>query len=312
MLYEEIRMKTTYNIYILVLIACSISVESGNAQELLPRAYWPAPKGTKVAFVGYQYSFGDVLTDPSLPLTGLDSQIHVGFLGYLQTFSLFNRTANLIIELPYTWVTTTGVIVGPVEEALERRDISGIADIGVTFSINLIGAPTMGIKEFQELRNNPRQILGAGLKILAPTGTYEENKLINISSNRWAFKPKIGYMIPLTQKWLLELELGMWIFSNNDEFLGKTRKQNPIFAGEFHLVRRFTPGFWAAIDLNYFRGGSTNLVDQDLQRNSKIGCTIAYPFSGGHTLKAGYSMGMVTESGDDFKSFILGYNFLLN
>ena len=312
MLYVDIRVKTKYNIYILILIAFSIPIESGNAQELTPRAYWPAPKGTMGAFLGYQYSFGDVLTDPSLPLTGLDSRIHVGFLGYLQTFSLFNRTANLIIELPYTWVTSTGIIESSSGEAPGRRDVSGIADIGITFSINLIGAPTMGIKEFQELRNNPRQILGASLKILAPTGAYEEDKLINISSNRWAFKPELGYIIPLTQKWLLELKFGMWIFSNNNEFLGKTRKQNPIFAGELHLVRRFTPGFWAAIDLNFFGGGRTNLADQDLQRNSKIGCTIAYPFAGRHTLKGNFSMGVVTESGDDFKSFMLSYIVLLN
>jgi len=312
MLYGGIRIGTNYSLYIFILIAFSISVKSGNAQELSPRANWPAPKGTKVAFVGYQYSFGDVLTDRSLPITGLDSQIHVGFLGYLQTFSLFNRTTNLIIELPYTSATTTGIILAPDEETLARRDMAGIADIGVTFAINLIGAPSMDIKEFQELRNNPRQILGVSLKILVPTGAYEEDKLINISSNRWAFKPKLGYMIPLTQKWLVELDLAMWIFTDNDEFLGKTRKQDPIFASEFHLVRRFKPGFWAAIDVNYFRGGRSNLVDQDLQRNSKIGCTIAYPFAGRHTLKGGFSMGVVTETGDNFKTFTLSYNLLLN
>ncbi len=312
MLNGDIRVKTKYNIYILIFIALSILAESGKAQELSPRAYWPAPKGTMVAFIGYQYSFGDILTDPSLPLTGLDSQMHVGFLGYLQTFSLFNRTANLIIELPYAWVTTTGIIVSSSGGTPNKRDISGIADIGITFSINLIGAPTMGINEFQELRNNPRQILGVSLKILAPTGAYEEDKLINISSNRWAFKPKLGYMIPLAQKWLLELECGVWIFSHNNEFLGKTRKQNPIFAAELHLVRRFTPGFWAAIDLNFFGGGRTNLIDEDLQRNSRIGCTIAYPFAGRHSLKGGFSMGVITEYGDDFKSFTLGYNILLN
>lgn len=303
-------MKTKYNIYIF--IALSILAESGKAQELSPRANWTAPKGTKVAFVGYQYSFGDVLTDPSLPITGLDSKIHVWFLGYLQTFSLFNRTTNLIIELPYTSATTTGIILAPAGDTLARRDMAGIADIGVTFGINLIGAPTMAIEEFQELRNNPRQILGVSLKILVPTGAYEEDKLINIGSNRWAFKPKLGYMIPLTKKWLVELDLGMWIFSNNNEFLGKTRKQKPIFASEFHLVRRFTPGFWAAIDVNYFRGGRTNLLDQDLQRNSKIGCTIAYPFAGRHSLKGGFSMGVVTESGDNFKVFMLSYNVRLN
>jgi hypothetical protein len=311
-LYGDILMKTKYDIFILILISFSIPAESGNAQELSPRAYWPAPKGTMVAFLGYQHSFGDVLTDPSLPLTGLDSRIHAVVLGYLQTFSLFNRTTSLIIELPYTWVTTNGIIESSSGGTPSRRDISGIADIGITFSINLLGAPTMGVKEFQDLRNNPQQILGASLKILAPTGAYEEDKLINISSNRWAFKPELGYMIPLTQKWLLELGFGMWIFSDNNEFLGKTRKQNPIFATQLHLVRRFNPGFWATIDLNFFGGGRTNLVEQDLQRNSRVGFTIVYPLAGRHALKGGFSMGVVTESGNDFKSFILGYSVLLN
>ena len=305
-------MKAKYNIYILILIAFSILAEPGSAQELTPRAYWPAPRGTMVAVLGYQYSFGDVLSDPSLPLTGLNSRIHVGFLGYLQTFSLFNRTANLIIELPYTWVTTTGIIVGSSGETPGRRSISGIADIGITFSINLIGAPSMTLENFQQLRKAPHQILGASLKILAPTGAYEEDKLINVGSNRWAFKPELGYMIPLAQKWLLELEFGMWFFGDNNEFLGKTRKQDPIFATELHLVRRFTPGFWAAFDLNFFWGGRSNLLDQDLQRNSKIGCTIVYPFAGRHAIKGGFSFGVVTESGDNFKSFILGYNVILN
>lgn len=312
MLKGDIRIRTKCNLYFFILIAFNLYVESGNAQELSPRANWPAPKGTKVAFVGYQYSFGDVLTDRSLPITGLDSQIHVGFIGYLQTFSLFNRTTNLIIELPYTSATTTGIILAPSEETLARRDMAGIADVGITFGINLIGAPTMNIEEFQELRNNPRQILGVSLKILVPTGAYEQDKLINIGYNRWAFKPKLGYMIPFSKKWLVELDLGMWIFSDNDEFLGKTRKQQPIFASEFHLVRRFTPGFWAAIDINYFRGGRTNLLDQDLQRNSKIGCTIAYPFAGRHSLKGGFSMGVVTETGDNFKTLMLSYNVRLN
>ena len=305
-------MKAKYDIYILILIAFSILAEPGSAQELTPRAYWPAPKGTMVAVVGYQYSTGDVLIDPSLLLTGLDSRIHVGFLGYLQTFSLFNRTANLIVELPYTWATTTGNIIDPVGETPGKRYVSGLADIGITLSINLIGAPSMTLENFQQLRKTPHQILRASLKILAPTGAYEEDKLINIGSNRWAFKPELGYMSPLAKKWMLELEFGMWFFGDNNEFLGKTRKQDPIFATELHLVRRFMPGFWASLDFNFFGGGRTNLLGEDLQRNSKIGGTIVYPFAGRHAIKGGFSMGVVTESGDNFTTLILGYQVLLN
>jgi len=45
------------------------------AQELTPRAYWPAPKGIKVAIVGYSHVNGDVLFDPSIPLYGVDSRV---------------------------------------------------------------------------------------------------------------------------------------------------------------------------------------------------------------------------------------------
>ena len=41
------------------------------AQELTPRAYWPAPNGTNVVSLGYQYTTGDVVTDPTLPITGV-------------------------------------------------------------------------------------------------------------------------------------------------------------------------------------------------------------------------------------------------
>ena len=71
------------------------------AQELSPRFYWPAPEGTKIVFVGYSYSFGDVTTDPSLPIFGVDSKINAGLLGYMQTLSLFGRTSNLLVEVPY-------------------------------------------------------------------------------------------------------------------------------------------------------------------------------------------------------------------
>ncbi len=297
--------------YLLLTITLIITVRVVEAQELSPRAYWPAPKGTMVAVLGYSYSFGDVLTDPSLPITGLDSRIHAGLAAYMQTLNVFGRTANFLIEIPYIIGNSKGVLFGEPK----CRDISGIADIGITLSANLIGAPSMNPEQFQELRRNPHPILGASLKLLVPTGAYETDKMINVGANRWSVKTELGYMIPLENKWLLEIEAGAWFFTDNDEFLGVTREQEPVFAFELHLVRRFKPGFWAALDLNFFAGGRSTVggkLSADLQRNSRIGGTIVYPFAGRHALKAGFSMGMVTESGGDFKSFLLSYQLLWN
>ena len=78
--------------------------------------------------------------------------------------------------------------------------------------------------EFLELLNSPHPILGASVKILVPSGHYEKDRLINVGTNRWAIKPELGFMMPLNDKWLFELELGVWFFADNDEFLGVTRK----------------------------------------------------------------------------------------
>jgi len=287
---------------------CLVAV-GGGAQELSPRAYWPAPKGTKVAVVGYQYSWGDVVTDPSLPIWGVDSKINSSYVVYLQTLNLWGRTANVIFEAPYSWGTTVGTLDG--EPA--RRDFSGMADLGVTLSVNLLGAPTMTPADFQELRRQPRTILGATLKVLAPTGSYDPEKLINVSGNRWAVKAEVGFIFPLKPRWLLEMELGTWFFGDNDDFLGMTREQQPVAAVQLHLVRRFKPGFWAALDANYYTGGQSTIGGHevgDLQRNSRIGATFAVPFGGRYAIKAEYSTGVVTESGGDYSVFLVSYQVL--
>jgi hypothetical protein len=282
-----------------------------SAQELTPRAYWPAPKGTRVAVFGYMYSSGDVLMDSSIPLYGVDSKIHTGLVAYLQTISLFGRSANIVVELPHSWGTTKGLIY----ETPARRDFSGFNDLGFTLQVNLSGAPSMTPKEFFGLRANPRPILGASIKVLAPTGRYEKGRLINVGAHRWSFKPELGYMIPLTKKWLLELDLGAWFFTADDDFITGRREQNPIFALQAHLVRRFKAGFWASLDANYFTGGKQTIGGGELtdwQHSTRIGGTVVWPFLGRHAIKVGYSIGAYTKYGNDFDQFLISYQVRLN
>jgi len=276
------------------------------AQDLTPRTYWPAPNGTQLLIVGYSHQTGDVVTDPSIPITGVDSRIDTAVLAFQQTIDLFGRTGNIQLQLPYVDGTTTGM----VSDVPGRRDVSGIGDIAATLTINLRGAPTMSPADFQQLRQAPRPILGASVKIVAPTGEYDADRLINIGTNRWAMRLQLGYIRPLSPSWLLEASAGVWFFEDNDEFLGVTREQDPIGALNFHLVRRFSPGFWTSLDLNYYLGGHTTVDgvrNADLQRNSRAGLSVAYPFQGRHAVKLSISGGIVTESGGDFRTIALNY-----
>ena len=279
----------------------------GMAQELAPRAYWPAPVGARVATVGYSHVSGDAIPDRSLPITDVDSSIDSMHLGYRHTLNLFDRTANLTLEVPYT----DGITVGTREEELNlERQYSGIGDLAATLSINILGAPAMNLQEFQEMRRNPHPVLGASIKLVAPTGKYESDRLINVGANRWAMKAEMGYITVLSPKWLLETSLGGWFFQDNDDFLGITKKQKPVLSVQGHLIHRFRAGFWASLDVNYYKGGRSTIGSQrldDLQRDSKIGATLVFPFASRHAIKIGYSVGSLNDSGENFDTFLISY-----
>ena len=296
---------------LIVLAAASSMATVSSAQELAPRAYWPAPKGTKVLSFAYQYSTGDILFDPSLPISGVDSGLNMTQVGYLQTIDIAGRTANFQFNLPYSW----GAPRGELEGVSGRRYTAGWADMRARVSVNLLGAPTMDPAAFQQLRADPRPIVGASLMVSVPTGAYEEDRLINVGSNRWAIKPALGYIHPLASKWLTEFELGVWIFGDNDEFLGTTREQNPVATGEFHLIKRVRPGFWFSLDLNYYYGGRTTIdgnLNADLQRNSRAGLTLTFPWKRHQAIRASFSTGTVTSSGGDFDLISLMYIYAWN
>ncbi len=295
---------------VLVWAVCSLWVAEGAAQELTPRSYWPAPRGTRVLVAGYAYTDGDVLFDRSLPVSGVDSKINVGVLAYLQTLGLWGRSTNLLVELPYSQGTTKGFLA----EEPARRDFAGFGDLGVTLTVNLLGAPSMTLEDFQALRANPRPILGASLKVVAPTGRYDTDRLINVGANRWAARAQLGSIIPLRPTWLLELTAGAWFFGDDDEFLPGKREQEPIFSGQANLIKRIRPGLWASLDLTYFTGGRQtiggNQLD-DAQKNLKVGGTLVVPFHGRHAIKIGYANGVVTKTGADFNQFLVSYQVLL-
>jgi hypothetical protein len=289
----------------LLAIATGVACLPVAAQELTPRAYWPAPVGTKVAVFAYQLSLGDVIVDASLPIVGVDSTIHAAQASYQQTFDLLGRTTTLQFALPYSWGTTEGTVGGE----FRSRELSAFADLNVRLGINLRGAPAMDPAAFRQLLAAPGTIVGASLQVRAPTGGYDTGRLLNVGANRWAVRPGVGVIWPLRPSWLLELESSLWLFGDNDEFLGRTLSQDPLLTGAVHLVKVTASGLWVSLDANLYYGGRTTVdgvVRGDLQRNSRLGATLFYPI-GGHAVRGSYSFGAVTSSGGDFQTISIGY-----
>lgn len=304
------RARTLWRCTIVALALALWSVAS-SAQELTPRAYWPAPRGTQVGVIGYAYTDGNITFDPSIPIYEAETQVNGALLAYLRTFSLFGRSSNILVKLPYAWGKTEGLI--GTEPA--SRKFSNFADLSVTVSVNLIGAPSMTVEEFQTFRADPHPILGMSIEVIAPTGDYSGTRLINTGANRWAIKPEFGFMYPLTDKLLLELEAGMWFFGDDDDFVVGKKEQENIVTFETHLIRRFSPGFWISLDYTYYKGGRQTIDGDeliDIQSNSRIGGTLVKPLSRRQVIKLGYATGVRTRFGTDFDQFLLSYQILLN
>lgn len=301
---------TRHAVLTAVLISLGLLLTSGvgRAQQLEPRAYSPAPIGMNFLGVAAAYSGGDVLTDPALPVENLNAHIYAVAPFYVRTFDLFGRLANISLAVPYAWVSASG----DTQEGTQTVNRSGFLDPQLRLATNLIGGPALTPEEFR--KRPPETTLGASVTVQAPLGQYDASKLVNLGTNRWAFRAELGFSQPVGP-WRFELCTGAWFFTTNHDFLGHTRKQDALASMQAHVVYIFGPGFWAAGDFVYYEGGSTRVSGQskdDRQANVRVGLTLAAPITSSQSVKLGWSQGATTRIGSNFTAIGLSWNLIWN
>ena len=275
-------------------------------QEMEARAYSVSPVGTNIVVLGYGRSTGDLAFDPSLPITDASATINGASAGYLRSLNFFGRSANVGVILPYTWGNLQGNVAGQFQQV--RR--SGLRDPMVRLAVNLHGAPAMNLKEFAGYRQ--KTIIGASLVVVAPLGQYDPAKAINLGANRWAFKPELG-ISRAVRRMYLDFYVGAWLYTANNNFQGRTRKQDPILSTQFHWSYILSRKLWIAFDATFYTGGRTTVNGvrgDDLQRNSRVGGTFSFKLDRRQSLKFAYSKGAVTTIGGNFQSVSFGYQYL--
>jgi len=292
-------------ILLLLSLLLLAGVTRSAGQELEPGAYSPAPIGLNIAVVAVTYSAGDLAFDPTGPIQNAEAEISATAVGYVRTLAVAGHQANAGLVLAYARGPLEGDVLGEHQQ-IHR---SGLADPRVRFAVNLLGGPALAPKAFATTPQ-ARTTLGASLVVSLPLGQYMPDKLINIGNNRWAFKPELG-LRHVIGRWTLEADAGAWLFTDNTNFYnGQTRSQDPIGSFQAHVMYTFKPRCWLAFSSNYYSGGRTavNGVDsQALQRNSRIGLTLALPLSPRQSLKLGYSRGAFTTLGADFDSYAVAF-----
>ena len=279
-----------------------MSIMSAQGQALEPRLYSNVP--TKLNFIAFGYAFtqGEVLVDPSVPLEDANLKIHMPIFAYVRSLNIAGRSGKLDIVVPFAWLSGSARFTG--DEELTYREISGFGDPSFRFTVNLYGAPALNLKDFMQYRQ--KSIVGVSFQVIPPLGQYDPEKLANVGTHRWTFKPEIGFSRSLGRL-VLETSAALAIYTTNNNFWGGyVRKQNPMLALQGHGIYNFKSGIWAALDVTYYTGGRTTLNDtlkNDLQTNWRFGLTLALPLNPRNSLKLFGSTGLYTRLGNAFNIF---------
>ncbi|MGB7906082.1 MAG: transporter [Steroidobacteraceae bacterium] len=276
-------------------------------QELEARAYAPNPAGVRFLVMSYARSDGDVLLDSASPIEGFQVRSDSLSTGIGGTFAFASRLASLAIAVPYVDGTATGLVNG----VAERADREGLGDLRLRFTLSLLPGSAQTPAEF--MRSPPDRTLGASLVVSAPTGEYFEDKLINIGTNRWAFRPEVGGSRRFG-RWTLDGSLGVWLYGDNEDYFGgHVRSQDPLPTLQGTLSYTFAPRFWLGVSGTWYAGGTTSVdgvSDRNRQDNSRAGLTLAVPVGQQNSIKLAWSKGVTARFGGDLETYSLSWQYL--
>ncbi len=291
----------------LALLALVPGSRSAVGQELEARAYAPNPVGARFAVLSWSHSDGDMLLDSSSPIKDFEVRADRYTAGIGGTYALRGRLASVALAVPYVDGTATGLVNGTPS----RADRIGTADLRLRLTLSVLPGSAQTVAEF--MRAPPDRTLGVSLVVNVPTGEYFDDKLVNLGTNRWAFRPEFGGSRRFG-RWNIDGSLGVWLFDDNDEFLGHMeRSQDPLTSLQGHVSYTFAPRLWLGMSGTWYTGGTTSVdgvSDRNRQENSRAGLTLAIPVGQQHSVKLAWSQGVSARFGGDLETYSLSWQYL--
>ena len=279
------------------------------AQELEPRALTNLPVKTNFFVAGYAYADGNILMDPALPIDDFNGKLHTMVFAYARAINIFGKSGKIDIGLPVGGGDWKGIFDG---EQFEDKS-AGLGDLRLRTSINLTGAPALKPSDFSDYKQ--KIVSGLSVQLIIPTGNYNPEQLPNLGSNRWTVRTAYGVSYTFTN-WILEAYAGMWLFSDNREFIvDNTLSQSPLWVTKGHLTRLFKKNRWLALDCGYGYGAETYIdgVKRDaIISGMRLGLTFALPINAHHSLKFTAVSGIRFKQGGDFDALGLLYQYRWN
>ncbi len=253
--------------------------------------------GTNFLIAGFASTSGGLASDDSLPLIAPRLKTTSAVIAYARALDVGGMSAKFDVILPYSHLSGSALYQGgPIE-----REATGLSDAAIRLSLNFYGAPALSLPEFKSYEQD--LIVGGSVQVSAPSGQYDDTKIVNIGTHRWYIKPELGLSKALGP-WTLEAATAVTLYSTNTDFFnGNRRSQDPLYSLRGHAIYTFASGIWASMDATYFVGGRTTLngeLESDLQQNWRVGATLAYPLDSHNSVKVYASKGVSDRTGNSY------------
>jgi hypothetical protein len=273
------------------------------AQDDGPRAYWNARAGTQV--VSFQYlpigisASGSKAFAPGqyiYPNAEIDAKIFLGT--WAHHTNLFNRPSTLAVNIVGGSVgvqVNSGAAPDPASPTFSQSS-AGFSDPNMQLAVNIFGTPKLN-STVDLLNYEPTVSLDIAVMLAFPFGQYQSDKLVNIGLNRWYGRVALpfkwhfgvfsaGYMSSF------ELIPAVWLFAENDDFLGQTLENDPLWSLEAHLTHDFTRSFFGSLDM-LVQNGFESKIDGTGQGEKlelgNLGFALNYQVTDNVTTRVGFS-----------------------
>ena len=278
-----------------------------SAQFTDPRNYDNTPIGTNQLELGYAYAHANASIDTSLAIGGAKLNLNQGAISYTRYFGLLHRLMWIGASVP---VAGLG---GSVTGTNIQGSTTGAGDSSYELAMLLKGGPALNEAQFENYK--PTTIIGVSFAITAPTGLYDSNKILNLGSNRWSFKPEIALSHPFGpgQKWQFDTYANAYFYTDNTSFHGsQVLRQQPLPGLEGHVSYLFTESLWASLDTRYsFHGISfVNGVNQsNPQQNFILGSEMNLSLNTQNSLVLEFAKALVHQNGPARTGFSVRYDY---
>jgi hypothetical protein len=175
------------------------------------------------------------------------------------------------------------------------------------------GGPALSIEQFENYK--PVTTLGLSFTTTAPTGLYDSNKILNLGSDRWSFKPEIALSYPFGsgQKWEFDAYANASLYTDNTSYHGKgILRQEALPGFEGHISYAFNERIWASLDTRYsFRANTfvDGVSQNNAQQNFVLGNELYLSLNPQNSLTFVFAKAIVHQNGPAATGFSIKYDY---